>query len=155
MALFQSLEFFTHKTESRLIFLAQIDFWDFEIDSLIYCFNSFNERKEMWDNSINIEEMLLKKNFIPKKRILNDFVRDKKYQKRIERWNRAKTQLKGDVESPDKSLLKCINKWNELISECQNLLVNRDTLKKAVELCNAKIECDLDKYKKASANINQ
>jgi len=148
MALYQSLMFFNQKNDSSLVFLAQIDFWDFEMDSLIYCFESFEERSKAWESPGAVEKMLSKQNFVPKKKILNDFVNDKPYQKRIVWKNKKKG---NDVESPYRALERCVKEWNKLVDRCQNMLVS-EKFEKTAKLCGMKVNRDLSKYEKTINN---
>lgn len=55
-ALIGALKFFAddagHRTfERRLQFLAQSDFWEWELDNLIYSFDSLAERSRTWESS--------------------------------------------------------------------------------------------------------
>ena len=50
-ALLGSLKFFISETDSlrrRVQFLAQSDFWEWEIDNLIYSFTNLAERQRTW-----------------------------------------------------------------------------------------------------------
>jgi len=156
MALYQSLDFFIKRNASNLIFLAQIDFWDFEMDSLLFCFSSFKERSKIWENTETVESILYEKNLIPKRKILNDFVNDKSFQKKIIWKNKGKLGSfkvsKGqDVESPDRALKRCVEQWNKLIDRCQELLIT-DKSEKTMNQCGMKVDCNLSKYKKTINN---
>ncbi len=45
--------------EKRAVFLAQIDFWDWEIENLIFSFDSFMERVKAWNSTGSLCACLL------------------------------------------------------------------------------------------------
>ena len=46
-----TISFFGHGAvlEKRLTFLAQIEFWDWEMDEMIYAIESFQKRSQAWE----------------------------------------------------------------------------------------------------------
>jgi hypothetical protein len=116
-ALREALEFFIadspnrHKTaeEKRLAFLAQIDFWDWEIENLIYSYLGFVERQRVWASQSGLKEALGKNGMCVKARLLekirwSTFLDDYSY-KRTSR-----------VVAPCQLLNETIDKWNHLLT---------------------------------------
>lgn len=130
-ALYQALTFF-EKTKSNLsnmelhlVFLSQIDFWEFELDSLVFLFENFAERSKCWNSVGAIDDKIRKHDLILNKTFLGK-VSNKRY------WRRS-FRRKGEVFNPTELLNKVINKWNELIDICRYLLVNDKIEKSALE----------------------
>lgn len=118
------------ENSKHLIFLSQIDFWDFEIDSLIFSFDNFKERSKAWNSEKNIEKMLIEKDITVKPSILKNIKFDYGYN-----W-------KEETEAPYEDLERLIKKWNLLIGSCEKLISND------LEKYNMTGLRDLNKYKK-------
>jgi hypothetical protein len=133
--------------DNLLIFLAQLPFWDFEVESLIYLFESFAERKEDWDGD-SVKNKILKQNIIVKNKYLSDFyyrsLSVRKYNPY--RWD------KGGVTAPVEMLKEVVEEWNRLIEQCEFLLIdNKDA--KGYELSGVSIQKNLMHFKKEIPKI--
>lgn len=151
--LHQALDFFLSGGTARspgykrkLVFLGQIDFWDFEIESLIYCFRSFDHRSIDWDDEQAVQEKIMKKNFMIKNKFIHKFVENAGYQKFTDRLNGRKNSR---VEAPDDGLDGCIGIWNKLLDACEEMMASEKTAD-AAEYCGCRIERNLDKYRKST-----
>lgn len=137
----KSLDFFCggdYKTPAkirRVIFLLQIDFWDWELEELIFSFKNFHERSSAWgDNGIwKIFELFKKNNIELKQNILEEYnswvdwrdydINSKSYQTKI-------------VIPPTENLNKTIEIFNSLLDLCQKELQSGNLIKYKKELLN-------------------
>lgn len=122
----------------RMVFLSQIDFWDWEIEELIFSVKSFEERSKNWTNLNGMLKGLAKENILPKNDVLEVAflaLSDKAYNE--ERGAETKTI------APIKELNNTIKTWNKLIVLCEKSLIDRH-----VEKYGAVAVTDLGKFKK-------
>lgn len=142
-ALAQAIDFFfggngkTTSKERRLVFLAQIDFWDWEMAELIFTFETFKDRSKIWESGIT--NAIKHTNFV----IKNDVIEGIK----DSNWHKYWCNYKNDfVTAPIEDLNKVIQKWNELLN-----MIESTTLidKQQVEKCGMfGVIADLSLYKK-------
>lgn len=148
-ALYNSLDYMIQSSGSKsivektVVFLAQIDFWDWEMEELIFSFKNFEERSKVWD-STDVNNLLSKNNFaINKKTIskLQDLFYSKDFAYRIYGQRREK------VVAPYEILNKTIKKWNDVLDECKHRLMKNPE--------EFGIQCDnnIDRFKKELINI--
>jgi hypothetical protein len=126
--------------EKLLAFLYQIDFWDWEIENLIFSFDNFEERSQAWQGSANSNvNAIWLRHGLPIKSNLVSFWKD--YSSRY---------YKGEkVVAPVKHLNKVIDKWNKLLDRCvDRVFMEEKTIQSAIEM-KAQILPNLDKYKKS------
>lgn len=98
-------------TEIKLSFLAQIDFWDWEIEELSFSIRSFEKRSKAWGNSVDFINELNKQGFVVK----NDAIR-------TGTWRRDDDLLREEVVAPVKEFNELLEKWNKLIDMCEKLM---------------------------------
>lgn len=111
-------------TERRVVFMSQIDFWDWEMAELIFSFENFKERSIAWKTEKYDFLKLLHKNKI----LLQNTS--------VWHWPRE------EVVAPIAELNATIKKWNKLIDLCEKLMDKR-----AVENDPALLK-NLDKFRK-------
>lgn len=173
------LEFFAKESgdymrsinERLAIFLAQMDFWDWEIENLIFSFDTFAERSKVWESSGHVSSFLEKQGILVKESILcqmaeHNWLRDqetvrprKVFQKTKRGKNRKGTGVieyepveKSQTVAPVEALNQLIRKWNSLVDTCEKRLLRSDAQYFA-EL-GAKVLKNLDKYKKKERSCN-
>lgn len=119
-----------HKlTEKRLVFLAQIDFWEWEMETLIYSFSNFKERSKAWVG--DIESMVRKHGILVKTKCVEKTL-----------WDRG---WPNNTVAPVKELNDCIDKWNQLLETCeQTVMVDRNL----IDTFNADFLPNLNKFRK-------
>ena len=104
--------------ERILVFLSQIDFWDWEMEELIFSFKSFNDRAKAW-SATDLELLLLNQKFIinrkTKEKLVNIFDAKK--------WRSYYSSGNDKVFAPYDVLNKTIQKWNELLDKCDKKLM--------------------------------
>ena len=119
--------------EKRIVFLAQIDFWEWEMETLIYSFSNFRDRAKAWAGCP--VEMLRKNGILTKTKAIENLRWDR-------RWHGTETV------APIAELNECIDKWNRLLETCeQTVMVNASE----IETFNAGFIKNLDKYRKQSS----
>jgi hypothetical protein len=139
-ALLQSLD------EKLVVFLSQLEFWEWELDNLIYSFTTFVDRVKAWDQySGRALVDSLKGRGIPVRvsavKNLNE--------KRMARKERVR-----QVEAPAAQLNDVIEKWNNLLRACeQRVLVPEDERQRSIQL-GAQFLPDLSRYRKAVLEIH-
>ncbi len=124
VALEKAIDFFVGETqtftvtsnEKRLIFLAQLDYWDWEMDNLLYSYESFRERSKDWSNLEQVKTKLHSVGVLVKGNALEKMKWDRRYTK-YERDNKAK------VVAPREILEKVVEKWNSLLELCERKLM--------------------------------
>lgn len=120
--------------DKRTVFLAQIDFWDWEMDELCYSIDSFLERSKAWESAQTTKECVAKLALPLKQSVLKELA-----------WRRVTT---NNVTPPINSLNQVIDKWNMLLTKCEEtLLMTGKDLDKALKF-GAQFEKDLSKYRK-------
>lgn len=143
----QALSFFAGNKSNipsytrKCIFMSQIDFWDFEMDSLIYCFDSFEQRQRQWSHIGSLHERMEKNNII-----VNSKTIKKLYENTI--YNPHKP-----ITAPIEDLNSLIDFWNEIIINCEKLIdLNKI---KSIDNCNGSSYLkNLDKFKKQHCRMN-
>lgn len=152
-ALYQALDYMSvgsyEKTinEKILVFLSQIDFWDWEIEELIYTFKSFNERSKIWE-STDLDTLLLKQKFVLNKKTINE-LENSFFNKKWRNYYRAEyNDDNNEVFAPYKILNKIINKWNSLLEKCSKRLMSN------IDVFGIQSE-DINKFKKEQINIEE
>jgi hypothetical protein len=132
------LEFFMGPDKERRInFLAQIGFWEWEMDTLIYSVSSFEERSRAWAAASSTEDALRKQGIL----LRAGLVKSTRYDKQM----REKYGVK--VSAPVSQLNEVIGRWNELLDVCENTLMSKK-LDEAVENFGANVLTSLEKFRK-------
>jgi hypothetical protein len=133
-----TLEYFNKGNERRIIFLSQIDFWDWEIAELIYSLTNFDERQVSWRSS-GLSKILYNSNFMLKFPIVESFIREMRWESRDDSHT---------VKAPKLEMNSLIERWNALLDRCEKelFLHKAENMKEAGGLVNA--ITNLDKYRK-------
>lgn len=123
LALRQALEYFGKSDgaagrgieDKLMIFLAQIDFWEWEVENLTYSFQTFCERQDAWDDPLKAIRL---KGFT---------CRPKSVEKAS--WRRyARRYNERTITVPLDSLNDAIKQWNLLLDECRDRILNEHKL---------------------------
>ena len=135
-ALLGAVDFFTANHERRLTFLAQIDFWEWEMEELIFSVDNFKQRSQAWKATGNsIEQMLAKQNIVVRRGALLD----------VNWWKHARRA--DAVHAPVERLNYVISRWNNLLDVCvQSLFMNK--MEDKIEQFGLNALPNLDKFKK-------
>lgn len=141
------IDFFTHlqgsylkaADEKLLVFLHQIDFWDWEIENLIFSFDNFEERSRAWKGGSMAEQIGARHGILVKSKISDDADFNRKYRSCHEQ---------EVVVAPRENLKVVVEKWNALLSLCeQRVMVSQKGLNTAIHY-GAQVLPNLDKYRK-------
>lgn len=101
--------------DKRTVFLAQIDFWDWEMDELCYSVDSFTERSKAWESCANMRESLGRLGIPVDPSIVYKIESDRG-------WNTYFIG-KNQVVPPTDALNLVIKKWNKLLKVCEDTLL--------------------------------
>ena len=104
----ETLGFFARRTQYKVTFLLQLDFWDWEMDEILYAVGNFTERERAWRVSGHTaDEMLGASGIFLKNRALGSYGPSTTFNK---------------VMAPQGELAQLIARWNELLGECEAML---------------------------------
>ena len=126
--------------EKRLVFLSQIEFWEWEVDNLVFSFESFAERSVAWENVDEIRKQLARLGISARSKVLHGLEVDR-------RWSKWYRQQQDPVVAPMEALGSVVSRWNELLDLCEKKLLY-PTADEAIKL-GAAIVADLAKYRKS------
>ena len=117
----------SRKIDDKLIsFLSQIDFWDWEIENLIFSFDNFKERSKAWEYSDTTHDLLSRFGIAA---------------------DAYKTGNNSAIAPVDK-LNNVLLKWNKLLEICEKrVMLPAKKIDQYIKL-GAQILPNLDKYKK-------
>ena len=140
-ALLGALRFFSapaaNALERRFQFLAQNDFWEWEVENLIYSFTSFAERSKTWQTS---------QHAIEKVGQLGIAI-DAKLAERI-RWHGGwQIREKTHRVAPMDLLAEVITEWNHLIDLAEAAFI--EPMRKNAEKFNIQTRKDLMELRKS------
>jgi hypothetical protein len=121
----------------RLVFLAQIDFWEWEMENLIYSFTNFAERSRSWQSPEHVRDKLWQ----------IGVVADAKVSGRV-RWRRGMWRVheEGRRVAPVDLLAETVRAWNQLIDLCETHFVRK--FRDKIERFNIQARTDLQHLKK-------
>jgi hypothetical protein len=128
----ETLAFFSRQTQSKVAFLLQLDFWDWEMDEILYAVGNFAEREKAWRVSGHTaDEMLIADGIFLKNRALGSY---------------GPATQSTRVIAPLDDLAKLVARWDDLISECERMLDPNCTAQ--LLKVGGKVLQDLTKYRK-------
>jgi hypothetical protein len=131
--------------DKLLSFLSQIDFWDWEMENLLFSFDNFAERSKAWADQAGIQDFLKSKFGMMVKAPFSDQI-DLVYKREWRKYNEK------EVVAPFEKLNLIIDKWNSVLGVCEDrLFIAEKTAEQYVSL-GAQILPNLDKYRKAKVN---
>ena len=127
--------------EKLLVFLYQLDFWDWEMANLLFSFDNFDERSKAWIENRGMSEYILHHFSILVKQ-----GKWEEYDRSLDRDIRNYTEK--PVVAPWELLRNVIEKWNLLLNQCEErIMQSEETMQNAIKL-GAQILPNLNKYKK-------
>ncbi len=131
------------RVERLVALLVQIDFWDWEMDNLIYSFTSFAERAQAWEfeNGQGLANGLKTRGFWVRFGAVKGI-------KSRRQWVTMHWGSASQVIAPWTALNALIEKWNQLIAACEEeVLIAREERERAASV-GAHILLDLSRYRK-------
>lgn len=151
--------------ERLVIFLAQMDFWDWEIENLIFSFDTFDERSRAWESSGHVSSHLNKQGIVVRDKVLAELAEHNWWREQrtvrprlVNHKTKAGRRRKGaevieygPVEkvrtvAPVEELNRLIIQWNILVDTCEKRLLSRQAENMA--RLGADVLKNLDKFKK-------
>jgi hypothetical protein len=116
-ALLGVLQFFTEArspANRRLQFLAQSDFWEWEIDNLIYSFTNFQERSRTWQSPEQAVKKLGTLGIVVNAKVVRGV-----------RWRTGQWQHKDATRrvTPVDMLREVVELWNQLVDAAEEQFV--------------------------------
>lgn len=127
-----TLAFFSRQTQFKVAFLLQLDFWDWEMDEILYAVANFSEREKAWRVSGHTAgEMLVAGGIHLKNRAIGSYGPSKQSHR---------------VIAPQDDLAKLVTRWNDLLSECERML-DPNTIAQMAKTGGKALQ-DLTKYRK-------
>ncbi len=141
----QVIAFFSKSKWRRLVFLLQIDFWDWEMDEVIYSYDNFEKRKESWSIPPDSLEATLRK-----LRYICDFDTLKQLAGANELFAKmsAEDGQTDTVVPPAEQMERLLQKWNDLLMLVQDTILDRKRAKQ-VNLSGGHAVTNLRKYAKS------
>jgi hypothetical protein len=131
--------------ERLVVFLTQMGFWEWELDNIIYAFNSFAERSRAWDNdSGSSMAESLKARGLP---VRFSAVKNIK----VNRHNRAERMRQ--VIAPIEELNRVIGVWNDLLDLCEERVMQSAEERKRDANLGANVLTDLAQFRKTPLPI--
>lgn len=150
-ALKTTLEFFHKKHESSeklIVFLTQIDFWDWEMDNLIYSFEDFEKRSQSWRAAKDLPDLLSQNKIDVRADALDKVI----WKQDCANWREACDLRYGrrsgqvHVVAPMETLNAVISRWNDLLDICEKKIISSHA-KKAAQY-GADLLPNLNKFRK-------
>ena len=121
----------------RLVFLAQVDFWEWEMENLIYSFTNFAERSKSWQSPEHVKDKLWEIGVVV----------DVGLSKKV-RWRRGMWHVheEGRRVAPVELLAETVGAWNKLIDLAEVHFVRKH--KDKIERYGIRARTDLQHLKK-------
>ena len=133
--------------ERMVVFLSQIDFWDWELDNVIYSFVTFADRAKAWEyqTGSGLADALHSRGIL----VRVGAVKDLKHKRQ------ARSGKAPRVVAPTRRLNEVIVRWNHLLEACEDrVLVPPEERRRAVEF-GAQVLPDLSRYRKPLQDVSE
>lgn len=144
-ALLGALKFFAKTSPDasrrRVQFLAQSDFWEWEIDNLIYSFTNLAERQKSWQSSHDALAKLATLGVAVNVRLL----------KRVRHGSDWKLNRKGTRVAPVELLKEVIEIWNGLIDAAETEFIK--PMLRNIERFNVQSRKDLSSLRREMPSV--
>jgi hypothetical protein len=126
--------------ERLIVFLSQLDFWQWELDNLVYAFTTFSERACAWEHEsgIGIANELRTRGILVEVAAVKD----------LKRKRQARAERQWRVVAPVQELNAVIALWNQVLDACEDrVLVPLEERQRAIAL-GAQVLPDLSGFRK-------
>lgn len=101
-------------------FAAQVQFWEWELETVYESFREFRLRARVWDSDHTLFDLVRASGLCVRSRIEEDVKRDIRWR---DRWFRMNTD---PVEAPMGSLRTLVEEWNELVRRASRIFIEGD-----------------------------
>lgn len=157
LGLQQALKFFlasSHgqgREERLLAFLDQIDFWDWEVEELMFSFKNFAERAEAFSTTTPGERAATQ-GILVKDAKARDLQFERRYAATMERNYGMRTKGHVPVVAPEDALEATLATWHDLLTAAErSVMATPGTVENAVRAGVTGYQKDLSKFRKAAA----
>jgi hypothetical protein len=129
------------------VFLAQIDFWHWEMENLIFSFDTFEQRARAWGKAHDLHEMVSAR-FAVKRQKLERAEQHRKWLQWIglDLRSREGHDLRSRVYAPYDKLNEVLDEWNDLLFLTEQRLMPSEVRDYARKF-NLQVETDLARYR--------
>ena len=121
------------------VFLAQIDFWHWEMENLIFSFDTFEERARAWGKARDLHEMVCSRFAVKQQKL-----------ERVEQHRKWLASVGFDSQSrvfaPYGKLNEVLDEWNDLLFLTEQRLMPSEVRDYARKF-NLQLETDLARYR--------
>jgi hypothetical protein len=125
-------------TERHLCFLAQLEFWTWEMDSLIMAFANFSDRSAAWGTIDQMLEHLRQEGIAVNAQSL--------IKTKSSRRTRAAIKPSVQVVAPLELLTTAVQAWNDLLEKCEKHF--QQNVQYSIEELGAQLIADLSTYRR-------
>ena len=131
----QAIRFFGRQESNArgLVLLAQIDFWHWEMENLIFSFETFAERSKAWRSKGDLADMVGERFMVDESKVRRT-------------WYGGGGD--GRVRAPWEELAATVVMWNDLLSAVESRLMPPRLADRRAEF-GIKLEADLSQYRLA------
>ncbi len=145
-ALIGALRFFSNASARpvRLQFLAQCDYWDWEMDNLIFSFVNFAERSATWESKQRTDRKLATLGIAVSTKVLSS-VRPSGAG-----WSLRRTTTRT---VPTEMLREAVDLWNQLLETVEAELLA--PMRREVERWNVQAVTDLTRLRKTMPDLGE
>jgi hypothetical protein len=154
----QALRFFTDsgvgqsREERLLAFLDQIDFWDWEVESLRFSFQNFAQRAQAFATAVPGDRAATH-GILVKVTKAQDVGRERRYDAAMtKRWGRWSGTEKVSVVSPEEALAATLTTWHELLTAAEKtVMAPPAVVANGVKAGVTTFQPDLSRYRKVGS----
>ncbi len=155
--LLQALKFFLASSygqgrEERLLaFLDQIDFWDWEVEELLFSFKNFDERAAAFDTTTPGERAATH-GILVKDAKAKDLQFERRYASSMERNYGMRATGRVPVVAPEDALAGVLATWHEVLAAAEkSVMATPATVENAVRAGVTGFQKDLSRFRKVAA----
>ncbi len=125
-------------SETRLVtFIAQIKYWDWEMDLLRHSFETFEERSKAWNDTDTAETAIRMSGLPARPKII----------RRIG-WSRISERVNGKIVAPMDIYRRTVETWNKVLDKCKDeILLDEEQQVKHLEQFGVKYN-SIDSFRK-------
>jgi len=128
--------------EKMMIFLCNMNFWDWEIENIIYSVVNFEDRSEAFENFSSLIEGVMKSGFLLKQSKVEDVKLDRRWKNHSSCRSKSTSQMVAPVDQ----LNQLIDDWNDFLSRIEKKLMSKTA--KSFENWGENMKADLSSFKK-------
>ena len=126
--------------ERLVVFLAQMGFWEWEVDNLVYAFSTFSERSRAWVNESGpaLAEGLKLRGLPVRFAVV----------KNLKVKRQARAERARQVVAPVMELNRVLDSWNRLLGACEERVLLPAPKREELVALGAGVLPDLSRFRK-------